>query len=174
MEALRRLDADGLVVIVPQVGCRVATYDACDISNFFAVFAAFEGGIAGVPAARRTEQDLQRLQEVHERIGSICVEPDEVRRGHGYRLLNREFHGVIHGMARSIIEEISLRMWDLSDFLISTAGPSRPLGSALERRHADHQSIYEALVSGDGAAARARMEEHVLDNVSLIRGDLSA
>ena len=35
MEALRRLDADGLVEIIPQVGCRVVSYKPQEVSDFF-------------------------------------------------------------------------------------------------------------------------------------------
>jgi DNA-binding GntR family transcriptional regulator len=172
MEALRRLDADGLVVIVPQVGCRVAAYEPADVADYFTVFAAFEGSIAGVAASRRSDDDLQLLHEVHTRIGALCSERDSGTRSRGYLLLNREFHGAIHRMARSyLVEETSLRMWDLSDFLINTAGVPHPMGSALEERHSDHQSIYEALVAGDAVAARSSMESHVLGNVTIIRSD---
>jgi DNA-binding GntR family transcriptional regulator len=173
MEALRRLDADGLVQIIPQVGCRVASYDQQEVADFFTLFAAFEGAIAGVAAVRRTEEDLSTLQEMHARIGDLCGEEDVDTRAHGYRVFNRAFHGVIHRMARSnLVEEMSLRMWDLSDFLINTAGVPHPLSSALEGRHADHEAIYQALIVGDGAVARSEMERHILGTVQVIRDEM--
>ncbi|SFF54631.1 GntR family transcriptional regulator [Blastococcus tunisiensis] len=171
MEALRRLDADGLVEIVPQVGCRVLRYDMDQMTDFFTVFASLEGAATAVAASRRKDVDLARLEAVHRRIDALRDDPDEARRGHEYRTLNRTFHSVIHDMTRSdIVRDMSLRMWDLSDFLINTAGLPAPMGSALERRHCEHQQIYDALVAGDVAAARSRTEQHVLNNVDLIRG----
>jgi len=173
MEALRRLDADGLVEIIPQVGCRVAAYDQQEVADFFTLFAAFEGAIAGVAAVRRTEEDLSALREMHGRIGDLTKEPSADARAHGYRVLNRAFHGLIHRMARSnLVEEMSLRMWDLSDFLINTAGVPQPLSSALDARHSDHEAIYRALIAGDGAAARSEMEQHILGTVQVIRDEM--
>ena len=173
MEALRRLDADGLVEIIPQVGCRVVSYQPQEVSDFFTLFAAFEGAIAGVAAVRRTDDDLSELEAMHARIGHLCGEQDVATRSHGYRVLNREFHGIIHRMARSdLVEEMSLRMWDLSDFLINTSGVPQPLSSALDARHSDHQAIYQALIAGDGATARSEMERHIIGTVQVIRDEM--
>ena len=172
MEALRRLHADGLVEIVPQVGCRVTTHSPQDVSDFFTLFGAFEGAIAGVAAERRTAADLSELDAVHARIGDLCGAEDAAVRAHGYRVLNRDFHSVIHRMARSdMVEEMSLRMWDLSDFLINTAGVPQPLSSALDARHADHEEIRAALRDGDAARSRAAMERHIVGTVEVIGSD---
>jgi DNA-binding GntR family transcriptional regulator len=172
MEALRRLSADGLVEIVPQVGCRVPTYGPSDVADFFTLFGAFEGAIAAVAAQRRTPADLAELDEVHARIGHLCDERDAAVRSHGYRVFNREFHGAIHRMARSVmVEEMSLRMWDLSDFMINTAGVPQPLSSALDGRHADHEEIRRALAAGDAVRARAATERHIIGTVDLINSE---
>ena len=66
-------------------------------------------------------------------------------------------------MAQSrMMTETSRRMWDLSDFLINTAGVPQPLSSALDHRHADHERIRAALHAGDHAAARVEMERHIV------------
>jgi DNA-binding GntR family transcriptional regulator len=172
MEALRRLSADGLVEIVPQVGCRVASYSPSDVADFFTLFGAFEGAIGAVAAQRRTAADLAELDEVHARIGHLCGERDAGVRSHGYRVFNREFHGVIHRMARSdMVEEMSLRMWDLSDFLINTGGSELPLHSALEERHADHEAVRAALHEQDPDAAARHMKKHILDTVGIIKSE---
>src|SRR5215470_1082706 len=48
-------------------------------------------------------------------IIDLVADSDPTARAHGYRLLNRRFHGVIHEMARSpVVAELSHRMWDMS------------------------------------------------------------
>ena len=59
MEALRVLSAEGLVTIIPQVGCRVASYGAQEVRDFFALFATMEGAVAALAATRRTDADLR-------------------------------------------------------------------------------------------------------------------
>ena len=61
MEALRRLAADGMVQIVPQVGCLVTGYDLHEVEDFYLAFGGFEGSIAGIAALRRTDDQLAEL-----------------------------------------------------------------------------------------------------------------
>src|SRR5215813_9706646 len=63
MEAMRRLEATGLVQIVPQSGCRVAGYSAAEIRDFFNLFSRFEGEIAAAAAARRADAQLPELDD---------------------------------------------------------------------------------------------------------------
>ena len=175
MEALRRLSSDGLMEIVPQVGSRVSRYDLREVEDFYVMFGGFEGTIAGIAALRRTAQQLADLDDVSKRIDALRREADAAVRSHGYRVWNRRFHEVIHGMAHSrIMAETSSRMWDLSDFLINTTGVPQPLSSALDERHADHEGIRAALHAGDRAAARAEMERHIVGTVAVIHAEASA
>jgi DNA-binding GntR family transcriptional regulator len=169
MEALRVLSAEGLVTIIPQVGCRVASYDAQEVRDFFALFATMEGAVAALAATRRTDADLRALNEISARIGALLDEEDLTERAHSYRIRNREFHAQIHAMADSaIIADLSRRMWNLSDFLINTAELTNPLHS-IARRHLDHQSVQHALEAKDGELARRTMEDHILANVASTR-----
>ena len=75
-------------------------------------------------------------------------------------------------MAQSrVMTETSRRMWDLSDFLINTAGVPQPLSSALDHRHADHERIRAALHAGDHAAAREEMERHIVTTAAVIQAE---
>jgi DNA-binding GntR family transcriptional regulator len=169
MEALRRLSADGLVEILPQVGSRVAEYSMREVGDFFVMFGGFEGTIAGIAALRRTEAQLHELDVISTRIGALRMSTDPAERAHGYRVLNRHFHHAIHDMAHS-----SRKMWDLSDFLINTAGISQPLNSALDDRHADHERIRAALHAGDQHTARIEMERHIVSTVDVIHAEARA
>ena len=166
MEAMRRLASDGLVRITPQVGCEVASYEPLEVADFFRLFGSFEAAIAEVAAERRTAEQLQALDEVSRRVDALGEVADPVQRVHAYRLLNREFHGVIHEMAQStIMVEASQRMWDLSDFLINTTGLATSMDTGLDHRQQDHDRIRDALAAGDGAAARREMEQHIADTL---------
>jgi DNA-binding GntR family transcriptional regulator len=169
MEALRRLAADGMVEIVPQVGCLVTGYDLHEIEDFYLAFGGFEGSIAGTAALRRTDEQLVELDRISLQIDALRTEGDAAVRSRGYRLWNRWFHHAIGAMAQSrVMTETSRRMWNLSDFLINTAGVPQPLSSALDDRHADHERIRAALHVGDHAAAREEMERHIVTTAAVI------
>jgi DNA-binding GntR family transcriptional regulator len=172
MDALRRLSIDGLVEIIPQVGVEVARYDPAEIDDFFELFASVESTAAGLAASRRTDAQLRELDTVGARIEALTHDDDPAVRSHGYRVANREYHGVIHAMAQSrIIVDYAARLWDLSDFLINTGRSSLPLHSALEQRHADHEAVRAALHDQNSDAAARHMKQHVLDTVGLIRAE---
>jgi DNA-binding GntR family transcriptional regulator len=175
MEAMRRLAADGLVEIIPQVGCRVPVYGPTDVIDFFAIFGGMEGAVAGVAANRYTDSQLAELVRVNAEIDALSSDGDAQSRAHGYRMLNRQFHGLVHEMAHSaVVAEISRRMWDMSDLLINTSGIRQPLASAIHERHDDHERIISALRRHDAAQARAEMEKHIIDTVAIIHLEAQA
>ena len=132
MDALRRLASDGLIEIIPQVGCRVPVHEPEDIAAFFAIFGGTEGAVAGVAAQRCTAEQLSSLAVVNADILRLAADPSPAARAHRYRILNRQFHGIVHAMAHSpVVAEISRRMWDMSDLIINTSGGPQPLAFAV-------------------------------------------
>jgi DNA-binding GntR family transcriptional regulator len=175
MEALRRLSSEGLVEIIPQVGCRVPVYSGADVSDFFAIFGGMEGAVAGVAAQRRTDAQVDQLAAANDEIRRLIDEPDPAARSHGYLVLNRRFHGIIQEMAHSaVVADISRRMWDMSDLLINTTGVPRPLASAVPARHDDHELIIRALRDRDETAARRAMKNHITGTVAIINTEARA
>lgn len=169
MESLRRLSAEGFVTITPQVGCKVVRQDEDEIRDFFRLFAAGEGAATAMAAERRTEEELERLRAVSSRIGDLRYDLSSEARAHGYRVLNREFHSLIHEMSHtSIVEALGSSFFDRSDFFINGAAPVSPFADSLDARHADHEEIVAALESGDAEAARRAAETHILGAVALI------
>lgn len=168
MDAMRRLEAIGLVHIVPQSGCRVASYSNQEVLDFFTLFSRFEGEIAAAAATRRTDEQLVRLDAIWQTIADLEVSHDVATKSHGYRRYNREFHLVIHHMAHSrIMAELSERMWDMSDFFINTIGGAQHLADALADRNHDHDIIRNAIRSRSTEIARVAMQTHILETVGL-------
>ncbi|QHD88398.1 FCD domain-containing protein (plasmid) [Gordonia sp. JH63] len=172
MDALRRLAADRLIAIIPQSGIEVLSYTHREVEDFYLLFGDFEGTIAAVAAARRTDAQLHELRRVSAEVEALLLLGDPTARAHGYRVHNREFHAVIHAMAHSrIMEETSQRMWDMSDFLINTAGIANPLSEALPQRQCDHDEIAKAINNRDEERARESMRRHIIGTVGLIDGE---
>lgn len=170
MEALRLLSADGLVEILPQIGCVVTEYSLEEVEDFFRMFAGFESVIAAAAAQRRTDDHLDELYLAARRMDRLNTEPDPDVRASQYRVQNRNFHEIIHRMAHSkVMSNMSRRMWDLSDFLINTTGAPHPVGSSIVERNEDHTRIIKALEMGDAENAKAEMEKHILSTATMIQ-----
>ncbi len=170
MEALRLLAADGLVDIVPQVGSVAAKYSAQDAVDFYRMFARFESVIAEVAAVRATSAGLARLRAVAAGMHTLEESADPEVRSQSYRTGNREFHALIHELSASpIMVATSRRLWDLSDFLIATAGPRHAMSPVLVHRNGEHDAILAALGVRDAAAAGRAMEDHILGVIDLLQ-----
>ena len=175
MDAMRRLEAIGIVEIVPQSGCRVAHYSAQEIKDFFNLFGRFEGEIAAAAAARRSDAQLLELDDAWQRIGDLEELDDPEERSREYRVLNRNYHLAIHRMSHSrVMADLSKRMWDLSDFLVTTVGGVHQLSDSIQDRNHDHAVIATAIRSQNPDVARAAMESHIVGTVAAFSARLDA
>lgn len=160
MEALKRLDAEGFVEIIPQVGCRVATPQPDDVRDFFEMFAAVEGCVTRFAAQRRTVEDLAAFK-------TLCAAIDRDLRKAGspaacdpaYRRLNLAFHTALHAYARAPLAcAVAAGLWDRSDFYIRLAFGSLYFNRRVRQAHA---AIRRAVIDGDGDAAQAAVAAHL-------------
>ena len=159
MEALKRLQNERFVEIIPQVGCRVAMPLPSEVQDFYEVFATMEGLVSRLAAERRSEPELKRLNEAISHLGSALRGNsfDSAR----YAALNREFHGLIHRCAKSREARLAAEMyWDRSDFLISSTRPPFWRGN-LRRAQSEHKKLYEAVRDGDAVAAQEHAISHI-------------
>lgn len=64
-----------------------------------------------VAALRGTPGQLAELTVLNASIGELADDPDPSVRAHQYRVLNRQFHAIVHTMAHSpVVAEISRRV----------------------------------------------------------------
>lgn len=160
MDAVRRLEIEGFIQVLPQIGCRVVSPRAEAVGDFFQLFARSEGLVCRLAAERRSDEQVQALQALARdvlRESNMAGPPDagDPR----YRHLNRRLHNAIHAMARSpIASEISVSMWDRSDFYLRAAFGSLYFSPAVRRAHA---AIVAAIVAGDAATADAATVAHL-------------
>jgi DNA-binding GntR family transcriptional regulator len=169
MEALRLLSADGLVNILPQVGCEVASYSAREVVDFFEMFAAVEGAVAAAAALRRSDEQLAELKLQGRAFARLPEIVDDRLRSQRYLQLNHAFHAVIYLMSGSqVMAENGRRLWDLCDFLINTTGRVAPMAHATQSRHREHELVRQAIAARDADEARRQMQEHIVSTVSLI------
>jgi DNA-binding GntR family transcriptional regulator len=159
MSALRQLQAEGFVRITAQVGCHVVAPEAAEMGDFFLMFSRMEATMAELAAQRGGESEADRLGLINAQIRRLPRR--DASSGERYRLLNREFHGVLHAMSRSSRLHEQLRSsWAMSDFLISQADEfSRHISQAAD----EHDEIVDAVRLRNGPAARRAMEAHILE-----------
>lgn len=152
MEAMRRLAGDWLVEIVPQVGCRVASYTPQALADFLNTIGEMESHIAVMASQRRTPEQLERLAELTGRLTDAgALDRDNIE-------LGRQYHEIVLEMADSpLLARLCQQLWVLGMFAYSTSTPSTPDASVLRRRNVVLRNLTKALRAGDGARARELM-----------------
>ena len=161
MEALKRIEADGAIEILPQIGCRIRTPDVDEVEDFFQMFAAMEGEISAFAAARHSREQAAGFAETLAGIFDALDSPDSRSSSNSSdRGLNRLFHGAIHEMARSPgIARLSSALWDRSDFYVKTAFGAFRISSRVRKAY---REIGEAIRARDADLARVATREHLI------------
>jgi DNA-binding GntR family transcriptional regulator len=155
-EALRRLEADGLVLVTPRRGAEVVRWRDDDIAELVELRALLEGH-----AARRAALDggvdlvaLRELCAQMEAHGDTDGErgADEITR------LNMELHRAVHRAAGRLLPDLLARLIDVPVVrrTFHTYSPAE-----LTRSFAQHRELVEALAAGDGDWANAVMQSHI-------------
>jgi DNA-binding GntR family transcriptional regulator len=164
LDAMRRLANERLVEIIPQVGCRLVNHTVEEIHDFFRLFATVEALLAEFAAERHDERQMRRLRLVSEEIAALLSpRVSMAKRSEGHRVLNREFHGVIHEMARAPeIAALSESYWDRSDFYLTSHSSHRLFAERLKEANDEHESLIAVLAARKGPLAAVTMNDHVL------------
>lgn len=154
-EALRKLEGEGLVSILPRRGAVVTELSDRDGMDLFAVREVLEGLAAGLAAQHITSDELAELEDV-------CVAMENCIRARDMAAvveLNTQFHQLITKASRNRwIREFmaSIRAQMRRVYRSSIEVPSRAPGSL-----AEHRLILEALMRGDAPRAESLARQHV-------------
>jgi DNA-binding GntR family transcriptional regulator len=157
-EALRRLDAEGLVYIDAHKNARVATLSATEAKHLFEVRERMDPMAAALAAERRTDSDIVRLKEAAARLKPLADESDlDALTAH------REFHRAIYTASHNeLLINLLEGLWDKADRYRQVGLKTRK-DSAADRRRVDreHTSIMKAVIAGNAADAERQMLQHV-------------
>ncbi|MGW4897121.1 GntR family transcriptional regulator [Kitasatospora sp. NPDC004240] len=154
-EAVKRLEADGLVASRVHSGVTVAKVDAAEMRGVFLAREAIEGLVAGLAAERVTDAQLDELdavqQEMRAKLGTRSFQklPE----------LNSRFHQVLSEAAGYRI------LAELTDQLLLTVRRHRIAAPVDPDNWADviaeHDAIVTALRSRDPEAATRAAKAHI-------------
>ena len=160
-DAMRRLTVEGLLEILPQVGCRVVRPVPAEIRDLYEIFGASEGVIARWAAERRSDEEAEEFRALCSLLAAadgLPADPDarflELRRR------NRRRYEMLHRLARSPLSTDSGETyWDRSDFFLRVTFRGRDLpGFVRDAREA----LVGAVVAGDGPTAEHETRHYLV------------
>ncbi|MGU3584645.1 GntR family transcriptional regulator [Rhodococcus sp. C26F] len=173
-EALRRLEAEGLVLSEPNRGAIVRTISRTDVSDLYGLRARLEAYAAELAAERSDVAAREALDAGIEAFASALAltTEDEVERVRAVNTANSRIHRAI--LAAANHERLSRLLESTTDapLVFQSFRQYRP--AQIERSHLFHQLIRDAIVAGDGPRASALMHEHVLQGRDVLLAHLAA
>ena len=169
-EALRQLDAAGLVELRPRLGAIVVPVDRERIGHAFEAAAELEAVAAFWAASRAQLFERKKLEKIYLENEKAQMDEDSER----FATTNRHFHDHIGSMARNPILANAV-----AAVRVRTAPFQKAQYASAERMRAlqkDHRKIFEAICFQDTENARLFMKQHILKSSfsALEEGQLTA
>lgn len=167
-EALRRLQADGLVHLEPRRGGVVTEMSAEEAHEIFSLGAMLESFGARLAASRATPQDVAKLDELMDKLAAV-IDSQSADQREQYMALDHELHGKIAEIAASPRLAAMLTQTVSMPVLVRTFHAYEK--DDLIRSHHQHRAVVDAIRAGDADWAEAAMRCHILVARSLIVPD---
>ena len=154
-EPLRKLELEGLVVMIPRKGAYVAGLSLKDIADVFEIRGALEGLAVELAAERITDEELEELERYLVKIS------EESETGDLNRVVetDTDFHSLIYSASRNrrLSQIINNLREQIQRFRTTSLSYPGRMKVAVE----EHRKIVEAISPRDGELARKLAQEHI-------------
>jgi DNA-binding GntR family transcriptional regulator len=155
-EAIRQLDASGLIEVRAHRGAVVARPSEERLLGMFEAMAELEALCAGLAAERMTVPERAALEAAHEELRALIHGGDPQR----YHEVNEAFHATIYAGAHNSY---------LAEMTHATRKRVQPFRRAqfrslgrLAKSHLEHDRVVVAILRGDREGAAAAMRLHIM------------
>ncbi len=172
-EALRRLEAEGLVKVLPHRGARVTEWTDEDLREIYDLRSVLEAMAAERAAMRIDGEALSELTRLCDEMDTYVLSSDAATSTARDRVseLNNSYHRVVREAAASARLTSMVQTVVQVPLVLTTFHRYRD--SDMRRSAAQHRELIEALRAGDAWWAGAIMRAHVLAaKWTLIKPDL--
>jgi DNA-binding GntR family transcriptional regulator len=157
-EALRQLEAEGIIERTPHKGVRVTEVDSRQIREIYHLRMALEGLATRWAAPNLTADDFDALDEMEKSISTAVAEGrlDQIKS------LNYKFHFRIYERAKApTLLDFIRRLWPRFFWPNFPWDAWEKVPGYADKAHDDHKHILTALRRGDGEGAQKLLEAHI-------------
>jgi DNA-binding GntR family transcriptional regulator len=166
-EALKGLEAEGLVTIQPRRGAFVVEVSISDMDDLYFTRQLIEGEAIYLAVPLLTEADFTELQQMIEAMREATAADDIST----YISLNRQFHlHIYNALENQHLLQVIQMLWERSElyryrYMFMTRDH--------ERIHLEHDGILDACRQYDQALAKKRAQDHITLTQQALDGQLS-
>jgi DNA-binding GntR family transcriptional regulator len=165
-EAIRKLELEGLVDMIPRKGAHVAELSIKDIMDVLEVRASLDGLAASLASERITDDELKELKHINDQFATY-IEKENLN---GSIKKDVEFHDIIYRSSRNdkLISILNNLREQVQRFrVIYIKDYSSPNNLIKE-----HSEILETLSNRDSESARNSAKSHILNQEASILSSL--
>lgn len=166
-EAVRRLEAEGILVYERNIGARVATIEKDEYTQTMEMLAIIEGAATSLSAPHTTPEQIREARELNKRIEETIDQFDSEL----FSQLNHEFHGKLYeACPNPYVSELVNEGWAKMSMV---RGESTKVTAKRARESvAEHEHIVSLIESGaDPLIIEAAVREHRNATRSAVRGE---
>ena len=161
-EALRNLEIEGLVSIIPNKGAYVTGITRKDIHDIYAIRSYLEGLCAKWACEHITNGQIEELDEI------LYLSEFHARRSHHDQLveLDNKFHDLIYKASGSKI--LNHVLSDFHHYVERIRKITLAKSSRASKSNEEHKTIMEAIKNRDGDLAEKLAHEHMMKTIKNI------
>lgn len=158
-EALRQLELEGLVHIIPNRGAYVTGITSKDARDIYMIRSRLEGLCASWAAVSITDHQIEQLEE------NIYLSKFHMEKEHYNQLLelDNQFHGILYESSNSKILEHLLR--DFHDYIKRVRKESISDEDRAQDSIAEHARLVEALKEHNQEEAEQLATVHIMNTI---------
>jgi DNA-binding GntR family transcriptional regulator len=154
-EAIRKLELEGYVVMIPRKGAFVAGLSIKDINEVFEIRGALEALAAGLSASRATNDEIEEMERHLLEEASLWESSDLLKTID----IDTRFHELIYRASRNVrlLEMIMDLREQVQRFRTTTLAVPGRMKFALD----EHRRVIEAIASRNVQQAQKAAREHI-------------
>ena len=154
-EAIRKLELEGYVIMMPRRGTYVANLSIRDVNEVFEIRTTLDSLASGLAAERITDEELERLERLLVLIGEYIEQNDMDK----IVETDMEFHDILYQASRNA--RLVGIIYNLREQLTRFRSTSMSYPGRLKETLEEHIRIVEAIAQGNVELAQKAAEEHM-------------
>lgn len=162
-DALRRLQQENLVVILPRQGTIVSAISLAEFHEIFELRMELEGFAAFLAAHRAQRAHLVAFQQLLEEAKQAVGADDN----HGNIEIDARFHRLVAEAAGN--QYLAKQLRELFQHSVRLANLSRARSASVDEEIPDYEAFYQAIAARDGEQSRLLIRAHIQASQERIR-----
>jgi DNA-binding GntR family transcriptional regulator len=151
-EAIRQLEADGIVTHVPRQGASIRSLEYAEVMELYEMRSVLEGTAARLAARAASDIEIEELVEMNQQMKTLGNAPEAF-------ILNRQFHAALLDAAKNRFLARSIHALQRALMILGPTTLTEP--DRAEKAVEEHFGVLDAIKARDGALAEAAMRAHI-------------